>query len=198
MRRRTSASAFCRPSASTWPASRPSTSPRSCSTNRRRLVVKQGILFCDMDTALREYPDLVKQYFGTAHPPRRQQVRGAELLGAGPGGSFIYAPPGSSARCRGRPTSASTPRTPASSAHADHRRRGREAHYIEGCSAPVYTKPTHCTPRWSRSSSSRARRVTYTTIQRTGRRTSTTWSDEAGVERPRDTWSGSTATSAPS
>ena len=30
---------------------------------------EQGILFCDMDTALREYPDLVKQYFGTIIPP---------------------------------------------------------------------------------------------------------------------------------
>ena len=29
----------------------------------------QGILFCDMDTALREYPELVKQYFGTVIPP---------------------------------------------------------------------------------------------------------------------------------
>ncbi|MGA1649543.1 MAG: Fe-S cluster assembly protein SufB, partial [Ilumatobacteraceae bacterium] len=28
----------------------------------------QGILFCDMDTALREYPDLVKQYFGSVIP----------------------------------------------------------------------------------------------------------------------------------
>ena len=30
---------------------------------------EQGILFCDMDTALREYPELVKQYFGTVIPP---------------------------------------------------------------------------------------------------------------------------------
>ncbi len=30
---------------------------------------EQGILFCDMDTALREYPHLVKQYFGTVIPP---------------------------------------------------------------------------------------------------------------------------------
>src|ERR671935_1914730 len=30
----------------------------------------QGVLFCDMDTALREYPELVKQYCGTAIPPK--------------------------------------------------------------------------------------------------------------------------------
>jgi Fe-S cluster assembly protein SufB len=36
--------------------------------NREDLEAR-GILFCDMDTALREYPDLVKQYFGTVIPP---------------------------------------------------------------------------------------------------------------------------------
>ena len=36
--------------------------------NREELE-KQGILFSDMDTALREYPDLVRQYFGTVIPP---------------------------------------------------------------------------------------------------------------------------------
>ncbi|MFM9122452.1 MAG: Fe-S cluster assembly protein SufB, partial [Actinomycetota bacterium] len=35
----------------------------------REDLEKQGILFCDMDTALREYPDLVKQYFGSVIPP---------------------------------------------------------------------------------------------------------------------------------
>src|SRR5690606_7402261 len=28
-----------------------------------------GVLFCDMDTAVREYPELVKEYFGTVIPP---------------------------------------------------------------------------------------------------------------------------------
>src|SRR5206468_8848985 len=35
--------------------------------NREELE-KQGILFADMDTALREYPDVVKRYFGTVIP----------------------------------------------------------------------------------------------------------------------------------
>ena len=35
----------------------------------REDLEKQGILFCDMDTALREYPHLVKEYFGTVIPP---------------------------------------------------------------------------------------------------------------------------------
>ena len=40
-----------------------------------------GVLFCDMDTALREYPEIVKAHFGTVHPPQRQQVRRPQLLG---------------------------------------------------------------------------------------------------------------------
>src|SRR5713226_5898058 len=36
--------------------------------NREELE-QQGILFSDMDTALREYPDIVRRYFGTVIPP---------------------------------------------------------------------------------------------------------------------------------
>src|SRR2546421_10593573 len=53
----------------------------------------QGVLFCDMDTALREYPDVVKQYFGTVIPPNDNKF--AALNSAvWSGGSFIYVPPG--------------------------------------------------------------------------------------------------------
>ena len=53
----------------------------------------QGILFCDMDTALREYPDLVKQYFGTVIPPGDNKFS-ALNTSVWSGGSFIYVPPG--------------------------------------------------------------------------------------------------------
>ncbi len=53
----------------------------------------QGILFCDMDTALREYPDVVKKYFGSVIPPGDNKF--AALNSAvWSGGSFIYVPPG--------------------------------------------------------------------------------------------------------
>ena len=53
----------------------------------------QGILFCDMDTALRECPDLVKKYFGSVIPPGDNKF--AALNSAvWSGGSFIYVPPG--------------------------------------------------------------------------------------------------------
>ena len=47
----------------------------------REDLERQGVIFCDMDTALREYPELVKQYFGTIIPQERQQVRRAQLVG---------------------------------------------------------------------------------------------------------------------
>ena len=59
----------------------------------REDLEKQGILFCDMDTALREYPDLVKQYFGSVIPPGDNKFA-ALNTSVWSGGSFIYVPPG--------------------------------------------------------------------------------------------------------
>jgi len=59
----------------------------------REDLEKLGVLFCDMDTAVREYPDLVKEYFGTIIPPNDNKF--AALNSAvWSGGSFIYCPPG--------------------------------------------------------------------------------------------------------
>ena len=69
-----------------------------------------GVLFTDMDTALREYPDIVKKYFGTIIPPNDNKF--AALNSAvWSGGSFIYVPPGCMSTSRFRPTSGSIPRT---------------------------------------------------------------------------------------
>ena len=74
----------------------------------------KGVLFLDMDTALREHEEIVKQYFGTIIPQNDNKF--AALNSAvWSGGSFIYVPPGVSVECRSRPTSASTRRTWASS-----------------------------------------------------------------------------------
>src|SRR5437764_6024970 len=55
---------------------------------------KQGILFCSMDTAVTEYPDLVRQYFmNKCVPP--QDNKFSALHGAiWSGGSFVYVPKG--------------------------------------------------------------------------------------------------------
>jgi Fe-S cluster assembly scaffold protein SufB len=60
--------------------------------NREELE-RQGVLFCDTDTAVRKYPELVKEYFGTIIPPNDNKF--AALNSAvWSGGSFIYCPPG--------------------------------------------------------------------------------------------------------
>ena len=52
-----------------------------------------GVLFCDMDTAVREYPDIVRKWFGKIIPPNDNKF--AALNSAvWSGGSFIYVPPG--------------------------------------------------------------------------------------------------------
>ena len=59
----------------------------------REDLERQGVIFCDMDTALREYPELVKQYFGTIIPKNDNKFA-ALNSSVWSGGSFIYVPPG--------------------------------------------------------------------------------------------------------
>ncbi|MGH8873799.1 MAG: Fe-S cluster assembly protein SufB, partial [Acidimicrobiia bacterium] len=98
-----------------------------------------GVLFCDMDTALREYPDIVREYFGTVIPPNDNKF--AALNSAvWSGGSFIYVPPGVNVD---QPLQAYF-RINAENMGQFERTliivdEGAFAHYIEGCSAPVYT-----------------------------------------------------------
>ena len=54
---------------------------------------KQGVIFVDTDTAVREYPELVKKYFGTVVPPEDNKF-GALNTAAWSGGSFVYVPKG--------------------------------------------------------------------------------------------------------
>src|SRR4051812_41366080 len=130
----------------------------------REDLAKQGILFCDMDTALREYPDIVRQYFGTVIPPGDNKF--AALNSAvWSGGSFIYVPPG--VKCEMplqayfRINSENAGQFERTLIIADE---GAQVHYIEGCSAPVYTSDSlhsAVVEIIAKPSS----RVTYTTIQ---------------------------------
>src|SRR5207244_177905 len=99
----------------------------------------QGVLFADMDTALREWPELVKQYFGTIIPPNDNKF--AALNSAvWSGGSFIYVPPGVEVpmplQAYFRINAESMGQFERTLIIADE---GAKVHYIEGCSAPVYT-----------------------------------------------------------
>ena len=84
--------------------------------HRNREDLEQlGVIFCDMDTALREYPELVKQYFGTIIPRNDNKFSVAEQRRSGRAAPSSTCPRACRSRCRCRPTSASTPRTWASS-----------------------------------------------------------------------------------
>ncbi|HZQ84945.1 MAG TPA: Fe-S cluster assembly protein SufB [Acidimicrobiales bacterium] len=106
--------------------------------NREELE-QQGILFSDMDTGLREHPEILKKYFGTIIPPGDNKF--AALNSAvWSGGSFIYVPPG--VKCEMplqayfRINSENAGQFERTLIIADE---GAQVHYIEGCSAPVYT-----------------------------------------------------------
>ena len=98
-----------------------------------------GVIFCDMDTAIREHPEIVLEYFGTVIPPNDNKF--AALNSAvWSGGSFIYVPPGVHVD---QPLQAYF-RINAENMGQFERTliiidEGAYCHYVEGCSAPVYS-----------------------------------------------------------
>ena len=105
----------------------------------REDLERRGILFTSMDVALREYPELVREHFGTVIPPGDNKF--AALNSAvWSGGSFIYVPPGVHVEM---PLQAYF-RINAENAGQFERTliiadEGSSVHYVEGCSAPVYS-----------------------------------------------------------
>ncbi len=132
----------------------------------REDLEKQGIIFCDMDTALREYPELVKQYFGTVIPPGDNKFA-ALNSSVWSGGSFIYVPPGVNCelplQAYFRINSENAGQFERTLIIADE---GAQVHYIEGCSAPVYAKDTDSLHSAVVELIAKPfSRITYTTIQ---------------------------------
>jgi Fe-S cluster assembly protein SufB len=130
----------------------------------REDLEKQGVIFTDMDTALREHPDIVRKHFGTIIPPNDNKF--AALNSAvWSGGSFIYVPPG---------VKVSMPLQAYFRINAENMGQfertliiadeGAEVHYIEGCSAPVYTSDSLHSAVVELIAQPGAR-ITYTTIQ---------------------------------
>jgi Fe-S cluster assembly scaffold protein SufB len=98
-----------------------------------------GVLFCDMDTALREYPDIVRKHFGTVVPPGDNKY--AALNSAvWSGGSFIYVPPGvhldQPLQAYFRINAENMGQFERTMIIVDE---GAFCHYVEGCSAPTYS-----------------------------------------------------------
>ncbi len=190
-------SASPRPSASSSPASAPSTSPRSSTTRCNEELEKQGVIFTDMDTALREHEDLRARVLRHDHPAQRQQARGAELGGL-VGRLVRLRPAGRQRRdaAAGLLPDQHREHGPVR-ADADHRRGGLLRALRRGLHGADVLEPTRCTRPWSRSSPSRAP-GSATRRSRTGRHNVFNLVTKRAVAERTRRWSGSTATSAPS
>jgi Fe-S cluster assembly protein SufB len=102
-------------------------------------LADQGVIFLDMDSALREQPELVRQYFATIIPYNDNKF--AALNSAvWSGGSFIYVPKGVKV---GLPLQAYF-RINAENMGQFERTliivdEDAYVHYVEGCTAPIYS-----------------------------------------------------------
>jgi Fe-S cluster assembly protein SufB len=124
----------------------------------------QGVIFCDMDTALREHPEIVRAYFGKVIPANDNKFAALNTA-VWSGGSFIYVPPGVEVemplQAYFRINAENMGQFERTLIIADE---GSKVHYIEGCSAPVYTSDSLHSAVVEIVVKPSAR-VTYTTIQ---------------------------------
>jgi Fe-S cluster assembly protein SufB len=105
----------------------------------REDLERQGVIFMDMDSGLREYPELVRRWFGKVIPPADNKF--AALNSAvWSGGSFIYVPPGVHVeiplQAYFRINAENMGQFERTLIIADE---GSRVHYIEGCTAPIYS-----------------------------------------------------------
>ncbi|TZE82157.1 Fe-S cluster assembly protein SufB [Calorimonas adulescens] len=107
--------------------------------NIKEQLGKQGVIFEDFDSALKKYPDIIREYFMKCVPPTDHKF--AALHGAiWSGGSFVYVPKGVKVET---PLQAYFRMNAPGTGQFEHTLiivdEGAEAHYIEGCSAPQYS-----------------------------------------------------------
>jgi Fe-S cluster assembly protein SufB len=130
----------------------------------REELAERGVIFTDTDTAVREYPDLVREYFSTIIPPADNKF--AALNSAvWSGGSFIYVPKGVHIefplQAYFRINAANMGQFERTLIIVDE---GASCHYVEGCTAPMYsTESLHSAV--VEVIAKRSARVRYTTIQ---------------------------------
>jgi Fe-S cluster assembly protein SufB len=102
-------------------------------------LAKKGVIFLDTDTALREHPEIFQQYFGTVIPPADNKFSALNTA-VWSGGSFIYVPKG---------VKVDIPLQAYFRINAENMGQFERTliicdedsfvHYIEGCTAPIYT-----------------------------------------------------------
>jgi Fe-S cluster assembly protein SufB len=97
--------------------------------NIREDLAKQGVLFLGMDQALKEHPEIVKEYFGTIIPSGDNKYSALNTA-VWSGGSFIYIPK------YFRINTENMGQFERTLIIADE---GSYVHYVEGCTAPTYS-----------------------------------------------------------
>ena len=104
----------------------------------REDLVKQGVIYTDMESAVRDYEDIVKEYFMKCVPPSDHKF--AALHGAvWSGGSFVYIPKGVEVDI---PLQSYFRLNSPGAGQFEHTLiivdEGAKLHFIEGCSAPKH------------------------------------------------------------
>lgn len=100
----------------------------------------RGVIFCDTDTAVARYPDLVKKYFMTRCVPIGDHKFAALHGAVWSGGSFVYVPAGVKVTM---PLQTYFRMNAKNSGQFEHTliiaEEGSSVHYIESCTAPRYS-----------------------------------------------------------
>ena len=105
----------------------------------REDLTEQGVVFVDTDTAVREYPELVREYFGCIIPAGDNKFAALNTA-VWSGGSFIYVPPGVHVeiplQAYFRINTENMGQFERTLIIADE---DSYVHYVEGCTAPIYS-----------------------------------------------------------
>jgi len=102
-------------------------------------LAAKGVIFVDTDTGLRQYPELFKEYFATVIPVGDNKFASLNTS-VWSGGSFVYVPPGIRVdiplQAYFRINTENMGQFERTLIIADE---GSYVHYVEGCTAPIYT-----------------------------------------------------------
>lgn len=108
--------------------------------NIKESLTQQGVIFEDMDTAIKKYPDIIKEYFMTKNVTPYDHKFAALHAAIWSGGTFVYVPEGVKVEV---PLQAYFRMNAPGSGQFEHTLiiadKGSEVHFIEGCSAPQYS-----------------------------------------------------------
>jgi len=105
----------------------------------REDLAAKGVIFVDTDTGLRQYPELFQEYFATVIPVGDNKFASLNTS-VWSGGSFVYVPPGIRVdiplQAYFRINTENMGQFERTLIIADE---GSYVHYVEGCTAPIYT-----------------------------------------------------------